>query len=607
MITRMKKYTFLVYHKEYEQFLLRLREAGVVHVTEKAEGVADNPQLNEQMAQAASLNKTIAAVEAYLPEGATLLEASQTAYDEALQAEFNALVAEKTQLEQAIQVTEKEAARMQVWGDFSSAKLQALQEAGYQLQYFVCSAGKYDAEWETLYNAFPVAEKSGNIYFVTVNHTNEAFALDAEEVELNAHSAAQLEQDITNLNGLLVAKQAQLEAWAIAHLATLQAWASQLQRDIDWHRVELSTDNLAEDRLKLLEGFCPADNAEALNQMLDADHIYYTEGDPQIEDNTPIELKNGFFAKLFEPITRLYSLPNYHELDPTPFFAPFFMLFFGLCMGDAGYGLLIVAVAALLLAKFPSMRNWGWLALFCGLSTMVVGFITGMFFGIDLSTVALFAPIKDYFVTDANFKELCGGYSPMMVFAICIGIFQILFAMGYKVVNITIHRGFKYAVYDLSWLLLLITAIVWLIASPTGVALYVVYGILGLCAAGVLFYSDPDKKYIVLNVGGGLWGTYNMISGLLGDVLSYIRLFALGLAGGILGSVFNSLAMQVGGAMPAWIGWLPMIFVMVFGHALNFFLTIISSVVHPLRLTFVEFYKNAGVEGGGTEYKPFKK
>ncbi len=607
MITKMKKYTFLVFHKDYEQFLLRLREAGVVHVTEKAEGVADNPQLNEQMAEAASLNKTIAAVEAYLPEGATLAEVSRGGELEELVASFNALVAEKAKLEQAIQATEKEAQRMAVWGDFSSEKLQVLQEAGYQLQYFVCSAGKFDPAWETLYNAFEVAREGGNVYFVTVNRLSEAFAIDAEQVELNAHSATQLKQNITNLNGLLVAKQAQLEAWAIAHLATLQAWAKDLQHTIDWNRVELSTDKLAEDRLKLMEGFCPADNADALNQMLDAEHVYYIQDEPQVEDATPIELKNGFFARLFEPITRLYSLPNYYEIDPTPYFAPFFMFFFGLCMGDSGYGLILLLAGLGLVWKAPKMRNWGWLAIFMGITTIFVGLVTGVFFGVDLSTLALFEPVKGYFFNDANFKEMCGGYSPMMVFAICIGIFQILFAMGYKAVNIAIHRGFKYAVYDLSWLILLITAIVWLIAAPVGIGLYIAYGIMGLCALGILFYGDPDRKFLILNIGGGLWGTYGMISGLLGDVLSYIRLFALGLAGGILGSVFNSLAMQVGGAMPAWIGWLPMILVMLFGHGLNFFLTVISSVVHPLRLTFVEFYKNAGFEGGGIEYKPFKE
>ena len=98
-----------------------------------------------------------------------------------------------------------------------------------------------------------------------------------------------------------------------------------------------------------------------------------------------------------------------------------------------------------------------------------------------------------------------------------------------------------------------------------------------------------------------------MVSGLLGDVLSYIRLFALGLAGGILGNVFNQLALDLSSGMPAYIGWLPMLLILLIGHGLNFMLCIISSVVHPLRLTFVEFYKNAGFEGGGKAYHPFSK
>jgi V/A-type H+-transporting ATPase subunit I len=155
----------------------------------------------------------------------------------------------------------------------------------------------------------------------------------------------------------------------------------------------------------------------------------------------------------------------------------------------------------------------------------------------------------------------------------------------------------------------LVTLIVWAAtaSSLSTIGLYCIYAILGICALFILFYSNPDRKILLVNIGGGLWGTYNMVSGLLGDVLSYIRLFALGLAGGILGNVFNALALQAGGALPGWIGWLPTLLIMVFGHALNFALCLISSVVHPMRLTFVEFYKNAGFEGGGKEYKPFKK
>ena len=126
-----------------------------------------------------------------------------------------------------------------------------------------------------------------------------------------------------------------------------------------------------------------------------------------------------------------------------------------------------------------------------------------------------------------------------------------------------------------------------------------------ICAAAIFLYNDPSKN-IFTNIGLGLWNTYNMVTGLLGDILSYVRLFALGLSGGILASVFNSLA---SGMSPdnAILGPIVMILIFVVGHAINIFMNVLGAMVHPMRLTFVEFFKNAGYEGGGNEYKPFKK
>lgn len=612
MITKMKKYTFLVFHQEYEHFLLRLREAGVVHITEKAAGFADNAALSEQIALCERLRKVVAQVQAFVPAQTTPLPAQAEPVQKAeeLLNTFETLVAEKAKLAQDKAALLKEAQRMQVWGAFDADKLQALRDAGYCVQFFVCAKSKYQDQWETLYNAFLIREEGNNVYFMTVNPSAEAFELDAQEVALNEQDAAHLQLQAQGIEHLEVAKEAQLEGFALANLATLQAATQAQQRNIDWAKVQLSTDAVADNTLMLLEGFCPAQKADALNEVLDADHIYYLEEDPKAEDATPVQLKNNFFARLFEPITKLYSLPSYCEIDPTAFFAPFFMLFFGLCLGDGGYGLLVLAVGIFLLIKKPKLRNWAWLAVFMGATAMVVGIMTGMFFGIELEKVAFLKPVKEYFITDNNFKALCHGYSPMMVFAIAIGIFQILFAMGFKAVRITLEKGFKYALYTIAWLVFLITGIAYLVPFLTGnpypVAVnYTLYGIAGVCGLLILFYSNPDRKILVLNLGSGLWGTYNMVSGLLGDVLSYIRLFALGLAGGILGSVFNQLALQVAGGLPAWIGWLPMILIMVLGHGLNFALALISSVVHPLRLTFVEFYKNAGFDGGGKAYQPF--
>ena len=587
MITKMKKYTFLVFHRDYDAFLSQLRDLGVVHVTQKAAGLIEN----DEKLQAALQKED--EIRRLLNQGAP-----------------DQLIAERADIEQHIADAQAAAQQVAVWGDFDAKRIAALQEAGYTIHFFACPTNSYQEEW-----GIKVADEGGKTYFVQVTSEDEQpqnlADTQATEIQRPEKSAAQWNLEVEHLKGLLAAANARIEAWLLANKDRLQKELTETRQQIDWQRVTLSTDKLAEGTLCLFEGFCPIDKEAELNAMLDKAQVYYEETDPTAEDNTPIELKNNFFTRLFEPITRLYSLPNYAELDPTPFFAPFFMLFFGLCLGDGGYGLLILLAGIAVIIKAPKLKEWGWLGVFMGLTTMIVGILTGMFFGINLEEVAVLAPVKQYFITETNATVhfMGGSYHPMMVFAIIIGIFQILFGMGFKVVKITLRDGFKYAAYDCAWLVALVTLIVWfaLAGSLSTIGLYSIYAILGICALFILFYSNPDRKILLVNIGGGLWGTYNMVSGLLGDVLSYIRLFALGLAGGILGNVFNALALQAGGALPGWIGWLPTLLILVFGHTLNFALCLISSVVHPMRLTFVEFYKNAGFEGGGKEYKPFKK
>ena len=586
MISKMKKYTFLVFHRDYDTFLTQLRDLGVVHITEKAAGlIEDNEDLQAALQHEDELRHLLA----------------QGAPDQ--------LVQERTAVEERIAAAQEAAKQAAVWGDFDAERIQSLKEAGYTLRFFACSSKAFEEGW-----GIKVNEIGGKAYFVAVSEYSENSdysELPVTEIPAPEKSEKQWLQEVEHLNGLLAATNARIEAWQKANLEDIKAQLVEARQQIDWQRVQLSTDKLADGALCLIEGFCPKDKEPALNEMLDSAQVYYEAEEPTKEDNTPIELKNNFYTRLFEPITRLYSLPNYTEIDPTPFFAPFFMLFFGLCLGDGGYGLVVLLAGLAVILKAPKLKEWGWLGVFMGITTMVVGILTGMFFGINLEEVAVLAPVKQYFITETNATVhfMGGAYHPMMVFAILIGIFQILFAMGFKVVKITLRDGFKYAAYDCAWLVALVTLIVWfaLSGSLSPVGLYTIYGILGLCALFIMFYSNPDRKILLLNIGGGLWGTYNMVSGLLGDVLSYIRLFALGLAGGILGNVFNALALQAGGALPGWIGWLPTLLILVFGHTLNFALCLISSVVHPMRLTFVEFYKNAGFEGGGKEYKPFKK
>jgi len=232
------------------------------------------------------------------------------------------------------------------------------------------------------------------------------------------------------------------------------------------------------------------------------------------------------------------------------------------------------------------------------ISTFFCGLLTGTFFGVNIYGIDLpfFQSMKHQLFMDNN---------EMFRLSLILGVIQILFGMSLKAVNQAIQFGFKYAVATIGWIILLIsTGFAALLPNilPLGGTLY--FCILGVAGAMIFLYNSPGKN-IFLNIGLGLWDSYNMATGLLGDVLSYVRLFALGLSGGILAGVFNSLAV---GMSPdnVIMGPIVMVLIFVIGHSINIFMNVLGAMVHPMRLTFVEFFKNSGYEGGGKEYKPFK-
>ncbi len=612
MIEKMKKYTFLVFHRDYGHFLEQLREAGVLHVAQKAEGIADNQQLQQQIVTDELIRKTIASASAYLPQGATPVDTGEVLTDvKTLSEQLLALEQDKRKLEQDLLTLQREEQRMQVWGTFSTDKLQALAQEGYLLQYFVCPKAKYDSEWETLYNAFVVSEDKTTVYFVTVNHTNEAFALpDVEEITLNAHDSKQLAADADAVRGLIANKQAQLEAWAVAHLGELREAEKQSQLNIDWTRVNLSTSSLADDKLCLLEGFCPVAQSEELNAMLDSEHIYYNVEEPTEEDDTPVKLHNNWFTKMFECLTGMYGWPVYGEFDPTPILGPFFLLFFAMCMGDAGYGILLVIFGILTtknILKTDMFEGLGPLITTLGIGTIIIGFFLGTFFGIDLYA-ATWVPES---LKSVMIKGEVAGYDIQMVLALGIGVFHICLAMIIKAICYTKRFGLKKNISTWAWLLLILGALVTGVFALTevfspDVTKWVLIVIGAVSALGIYVFNTPGRNPLV-NIGAGLWDTYNMATGILGDVLSYIRLYALGLAGAMLGGAFNSLGMMVLSDTPNIGTWIGCILILLAGHLLNLCMSALGAFVHPLRLSFVEYFKNSGYEGKGHLYKPFAK
>lgn len=605
MITKMKKLTFLVYHKEYEDFLNSLRELGVVHVVEKQQGTAENAELQDNIRLSARLATALKLLQNQKHEKGVDIAVNGGSAERGLQVldEIDALQAEHGRLLQQLQTCGKEKDTLEAWGDFNPQSIQRLKDAGYAIGFYICPEGNYKEEWEAKFNAIVICRLSSKVFFITVTKNGEEVDLDVEQAKLPSQSLAQLEAQYASTENALEENEKKLVALSETDVPSLKEALKQVQTEIEFSKVVLSTEQTAGDKLMLLEGWAPAASTVEIEAYLNDTHVYYEVADPTPEDNVPIELNNkGFFA-WFEPICKLYMLPKYNELDLTPFFAPFFMIFFGLCLGDSGYGLFLFvgATAYRLLAKklSPSAKPIISLIQVLATSTFFCGLLTGTFFGANIYDLPwpFIQRLKSAVFMDNN---------DMFQLSLILGAVQILFGMILKAVNQTIQFGFKYAIATIGWIILLLSfAFSSLLPKvmPMGSTLHLI--IMSIAGVMIFLLNSPGKN-IFLNIGLGLWDSYNMATGLLGDILSYVRLFALGLSGGILAGVFNSLAV---GMSPDNViaGPIVMVLIFVIGHAINIFMNVLGALVHPMRLTFVEFFKNSGYEGGGKEYKPFKK
>lgn len=605
MIVKMSKYAFMVYHREYDAFLTTLRELGVVHVKE-TNSVLDNAELQALLAErkqvstairyCKNLNSQTKEVTVAPARGLTKAEGLK------LVGKLEEMQEKQAQLQAAKVSLEKDIAYMDIWGEFSYANIRRLKKAGFDVTFFSCPTSKYEPKWGEEYNAFLVNNFQSVTYFVTVTKTGTPIDIDAERPKMPDRGLAKLHLAMEQLLDNIKVLNNQLKEYAAEQYNTLVELEKNIQNEFNLSNTLVQTDREAGDKLMLLEGFVPTEEAPAMEVALEKEGYYFQELDIQDGDRVPIKLKNNKFNRLYEPITKMFSLPNYTEFDPTPLFAPFFMLFFGLCFGDGGYGLLVLLACSFFKRKVnPDFKPYLTLFQYLGLAAIIVGTCTGSFFGIALADVPALSKVKDYFVSSDN----------LMTFSIVIGLVQIIFGKTVAAFKMKAQKGVKYSIAPFAWVFV-ITALALAFGLPmlnlqlpeTVKTVFIGIAVIGLVVA--YLYNSPGKN-IFLNFGTGLWNTYNMASGLLGDTLSYIRLFAIGLTGAIWGGVFNQLAVDMTEGMNIVLRAVCMLLILLVGHAINIGLCTISSLVHPLRLIFVEYYKNAEFEGGGKEYRPFKK
>ena len=567
MIAKMTQYSFILLQGDKEQFLSELQQLGVVDITRSAKPVDSYSQ---------SLLDNINTLKldiAYARKGMddTLL---------GLQAVRETIVRE---LEEA-----------RPWGDYDLARL----EPFGGIRFYCVAAKKYDPAWEEQYPIQVVEQDEKSVWFVIVGDST-GFPLKpipAPQKTLSELQALLDEQDrkIKDHRKVLEGRK--------DDIPELEHHLHKLQAELDRYLAGTAAVPAAEDTIDTLVGFAPTACDEAVTAFLDQADVFYLKDEATIEENPPIQFKNNKFVRMFETLTDMYGRPSYDGFDPTPFISVFFLLFFAFCMGDAGYGLVLV-IAGLLLKKVPSFKDMASLVVTLGVGTVVVGFLFHNFFSMDISQWSVFAPIRGIFIP----AEIAGN-DASMILALAVGILHICLAMVVKTIHQTRTKGFVASLGTWGWTLLIVGGVIVAAVSFAGVldatATKWVVIVLGVISAlGIFVFNDPKRNKLA-NVGMGLWDTYNMITGLMGDVLSYLRLYALGLAGSMLGMAFNDMGKMVLGDGSNPVLWIFFALLVLVGHTLNIAMCALGAFVHPLRLNFLEFFKNAGYEAGGRKFNP---
>ncbi|HPK29476.1 MAG TPA: V-type ATPase 116kDa subunit family protein [Bacteroidales bacterium] len=598
MIQKMTRYSIIAFQPELMDFLDQLQELGVMDITRSFKATDEtSSHLIEITTSEKKLIKRYKEFLKNLPEETPVKEIIKPEADTDIFERIDTLLDSSISLKQELTTAIRERNDALPWGDFDPADVDRLQKAGFTPHFHMIPDKKFNPDWEKEYPLQLLNSYEGKSCFVVLSPIGEPYNFPLQEFQLPLQSArtldsriASLEQEIQDTNSTLAALRGSLE-----ELERKYALDSQ---ELDKYFASAASKSQAEGSLSVLEGFAPTNiDASVADFLNSCDYVVWLSEPAKAEDNPPIKLKNNRFSRLFEIIGNMYMLPTYDEVDLTPYFAPFYMLFFGLCLGDMGYGLIILLASLFVIWKVPSLREYGKLGLWLGIGTIIMPMLNGTFFG---------AKIYDLFNMSDNIKGLFFTDIKMFWFAIIFGLFQIIVARLISAIYKMRRIGWQHGMSNIGWCMILIWIALLYAGSQMGRELMSpwvgrILGIGGL--ALVLLFTKPVRNPFK-RLFGGVGALYD-ITGFFGDVLSYIRLFGLGAAGGSLGMVINAMSMALKGVPYA--GWILFIVLLIFGHLFVMLLSAIGAFVHPMRLTFVEFYKNADFTGGGKPYRPLNK
>lgn len=606
MISPMTKYSFILLSGQTEEFLSKIQDLGVIDITRSVKPVDEKSEA--LLSEADTVKKALAVLNSCDSEPEKGFRFDGDPVEAALKAQ-----ADVEELKNELSSAKKEFSARKPWGQFSTEAIGRLEAQGLKIRFYSCQKKKFDPAWAEIQPLQVVSETDTTVFFVTVAPVSEEYSFPIEPMAAPEGSVNEMELTIKDLETKL-SERKRLLGNLKGCIGELRQRYNEKLGALDLYLAESATEMAADSHLAVVTGFAPTEDDKRLCDAFDALGIYYIHEPATKEDNPPIKLHNNWFAKNFEVLTGMYGMPVYDEFDPTPVLGPFFMLFFAMCMGDAGYGIVLMLIALFMKLKMQgtSLGKMYRLIGFLGGMTFFVGLFLGTFFGMSILEASWTPEWLKALCVDGWFPEgKIAGFPVQMVLAVAIGVLHICLAMIIKTINYTKRFGFSKTVSTWGWTTLIVGGIIVIALGMTEILSevafkWVIIALAAVSSLAIFVFNTPGRNPLV-NIGSGLWDTYNMVTGLMGDVLSYIRLYALGLAGGMLGNAFNIMGTMILDIPVPGVNWVFCIVILIFGHVLNLAMSCLGAFVHPLRLTFVEYFKNSGYEGTGLKYNPLTK
>lgn len=584
MIVNMTKITFVGLEAEKERFLDHLQQIGVLHLIFPQEPV-EPAELVKELSRVIEARKFLAS-----RAGKAKAERSMSAQEVCEKRE--SLGQRETRLQTEVVGLRKERSTLEAWGDFAVEEVNALREKGLHIQFFRVNQKVFDSlPLQDVFHQVSSVTR-GEVCFVAVS--SRPLSLEVAEEKLPPKSLSTVQKKLAAKEEELKGIEGEYIALA-AHVHVLKEEEIALTNFLEYRRATLNAENQLDNRLFIVKCWSPLSEQELVSKIPSTFTFYHYSEPPAVDERVPVLLNNHPAFDSGEDLVKIYSYPNYKDFDPSGFVLYCFAVFFGMIVGDAGYGLILLAVTFLLQKKVKSSSPFAVrffrLMYFLGISVTAYGVISGGYFGVSPGPDHFFSKLC---LINQNTKE---GQNLAMILSVIIGMVHISLSFIVKFRN---TRN----IANLGWV-----AVIWsgyfLINSKMahGVdndpAKYAF-----IASLAVVFIFSSTSKSILMRILEGLNGLLGIVQ-VFGDILSYLRIFALGIATVYMAQTFNMLAGDVVANFP-WIGYLLAAFILFAGHTVNLLLAIMGGIIHGLRLNFLEWYRWC-FTGDGLVYKPFRQ